>query len=78
MLKSSKHQAQAQQLVKYLTGKNGQQILSDSKALEYSIASDVPANPALKPLGELDPPAIDVATLNGPKVVELMQQAGLL
>ncbi len=78
VLKSSKHQAQAQQLVKYLTGKNGQQILSDSKALEYSIASDVPANPALKPLGELDPPAIDVATLNGPKVVELMQQAGLL
>ncbi|MFC0862990.1 iron ABC transporter substrate-binding protein [Sphaerimonospora cavernae] len=78
VLKSSKHQAQAQQLVKYLTGENGQRILSDSKALEYSIASDVPANPALKPLSELDPPAIDVATLNGPKVVELMQQAGLL
>lgn len=78
VLKSSKHPEQAQQLVKYLTGKNGQQILSDSKALEYSIASGVPANPALKPLDELDPPTIDIATLNGPKVVELMQQAGLL
>ncbi|WP_433500110.1 iron ABC transporter substrate-binding protein [Sphaerimonospora sp. CA-214678] len=78
VLKSSKRPEQAQQLVKYLTSKNGQQILSDSTALEYSIASDVPANPALKPLDELDPPAIDVAALNGPKVVELMQQAGLL
>ncbi|GLX01230.1 iron ABC transporter substrate-binding protein [Microtetraspora sp. NBRC 16547] len=78
VLKSSKHPEQAQQLVKYLTGKNGQQILSASTALEYSIASDVPANPVLKPLSELDPPSVDVSTLNGPKVVELMQQAGLL
>ncbi|HEY0449595.1 iron ABC transporter substrate-binding protein [Actinophytocola sp.] len=78
VLKVSKHQADAQKLVRYLTSKKGQEILSASTALEYSIASDVPANPALKPLAELDPPTIDVAKLNGPKVVELMQNAGLL
>ena len=78
VLKSSKNPENAQKLVKYLTSKGGQQILSDSDAMEYAIASDVPANKALKPLAELDPPTVDVAKLNGPKVVELMQGAGLL
>jgi iron(III) transport system substrate-binding protein len=76
--KASKHQAEAQQLVKYLTGKRGQQVLSDSNAMEYSIASGVPANARLKPLNELGAPTIDPAKLNGPQVVELMQQQGLL
>jgi iron(III) transport system substrate-binding protein len=78
VLKSSKHQAEAQRLVKYLTGKNGQKILADSNALEYSISADVPTNPKLKPLSELSPPNVDISKLNGPRVVELMQQAGLL
>ncbi|WP_191242486.1 iron ABC transporter substrate-binding protein [Amycolatopsis deserti] len=78
VLKSGKNQAQAQQFVRYLTGPGGQRILADSKALEYSIASGVPSNPRLKPLAELDPPAVDVSKLNGPKVVELMQKAGLI
>jgi iron(III) transport system substrate-binding protein len=78
VLKSSKHRAEAQRLVKYLTGKNGQKILADSNALEYSISADVPTNPKLKPLSELSPPAVDISKLNGPRVVELMQQAGLL
>ncbi|MFG2042985.1 iron ABC transporter substrate-binding protein [Dactylosporangium sp. NPDC048998] len=78
VLKASKHQDQAQQLVKYLTGKNGQQILAEGKSGEYSISADVPTNAKLKPLSELSPPELDVAKLNGPKVVELMQQAGLL
>ncbi|MEU9885802.1 iron ABC transporter substrate-binding protein [Sphaerisporangium sp. NPDC051011] len=78
VLKSSKHPAEAQALVKFLTGKNGQQVLADSDALEYSISSEVPTNPKLKPLGELSPPDIELSALNGPKVIELMQQAGLL
>ena len=78
VLKVSDQQEEAQRLLRYLTGKEGQRILSDSTALEYSIASDVPANEALKPLDELDPPVVDVAKLNGPKVVTLMQEAGLL
>jgi iron(III) transport system substrate-binding protein len=78
VLKSSKNQAQAQQFVKYLTGKNGQQILADSNAFEYAIGKDVTPNAKLKPLDEVDPPVVDVAKLNGPKVVELMQQSGLI
>lgn len=78
VLASSKQQDKAQQLVKYLTGKAGQQILADSNALEYPIGSGVAPNKRLKPFGELDPPVIDPATLNGAKVVELMRNAGLL
>jgi iron(III) transport system substrate-binding protein len=78
VVKASDDQENAQKLVKYLTSKAGQQIMSDGGALEYSIASDVPANPKLKPLAELDAPKVDLAKLNGPKVVELMQDAGLL
>jgi iron(III) transport system substrate-binding protein len=78
VLKSSKHPKEAQQLVAYLTGARGQQMLSDSTALEYSIASDVPSNPKLKPLSELSPPDVDLSALNGPEVIALMQQAGLL
>jgi iron(III) transport system substrate-binding protein len=78
VVKAGKNQAQAQQLVRYLTAKSGQQILADSTALEYAIGKDVTPNPKLKPLGELDPPAVDVAKLNGPLVVEMMQSAGLI
>jgi iron(III) transport system substrate-binding protein len=78
VLKASKHQAEAQQFVKYLTGKDGQKILAEGKSGEYSISAEVGTNAKLKPLSELRPPELDVAKLNGPKVVELMQQAGLL
>ena len=78
VIKSSKHQAEAQQLVKYLNSAAGQTVLADSKALEYPIGNGATANKALKPLSELSPPTVDLTTLNGPKVVELMQQAGLL
>jgi iron(III) transport system substrate-binding protein len=78
VIKSSKHQSEAQQLVRYLNGPAGQKVLADSKALEYPIGNGAAANPALKPLSELDPPTVEVASLNGPKVVGLMQQAGLL
>lgn len=78
VLRSSEKQAQAQQLVKYLNGAAGQKVLADSSALEYPIGNGASANKALKPLSELSPPTVDLSTLNGPKVVELMQQAGLL
>ena len=78
VIKSSKNQAEAQQLVKYLNGPAGQKVLADSKALEYPIGNGAAANKVLKPLGELSPPTVDLATLNGPKVVSLMQTVGLL
>jgi iron(III) transport system substrate-binding protein len=78
VLKSGKHQADAQKLVNYLTSKDGQQALVDSSALEYPVGNGIAANKALKPLSELDPPTIDIGVLNGAQVVTLMQQAGLL
>jgi len=78
VVKASKHQKEAQELVKYLTGKDGQKILADSGAMEYAIADGATNNAALKPLADLGQPTVDPAKLNGPRVVELMQQAGLL
>jgi iron(III) transport system substrate-binding protein len=78
VLASTEHPAEAQQLVRFLTGKGGQQVLSDSTALEYTLNPDVPANKALKPLAELDAPEVDVTQLNSEKVVTMMQDAGIL
>jgi iron(III) transport system substrate-binding protein len=78
VLKSSKHAEDAQKLVNYLTGKEGQEALVASNALEYPVGNGIAANQALKPLSELDPPTIDIGVLNGAQVVTLMQQAGLL
>jgi iron(III) transport system substrate-binding protein len=78
VLASSKHAAEAQRLVKFLTGKEGQQVLADSSALEYTVGSGVPANKVLKPLAELDAPAVDVTKLNSQTVVTMMQDAGIL
>jgi iron(III) transport system substrate-binding protein len=78
VLTSSKHAADAQKLVNYLTGEQGQQALVSSNALEYPVGNGIAANSELKPLSELDPPTVDLSTLNGPRVVQLMQQAGLL
>jgi iron(III) transport system substrate-binding protein len=77
-LKASKHPREAQALLRYLTGADGQRVLAESTALEYPVGAGVPANAALPPLSELDPPDVDLSTLNGPQVIELMQQAGLL
>lgn len=79
MLKSSKNPNEAQALLRYLTGKAGQQVLADGKfSLEYTINPEVPLNAKLKPLSELSIPDVDIARLNGPQVIDLMQQAGLL
>ena len=77
VLASSSKQADAQKFLAFVTSKTGQQVVADT-VYEYPIGSDVPGNPALKPIGELQPPTIDPASLNGPEVTELMTQAGLL
>jgi iron(III) transport system substrate-binding protein len=78
VLKSSSKPAEAQQFVKFLAGPGGQRVLADTEAFEYTVGEGTSSNPALKPMSELEPPDVDIATLNGPKIVELMRQAGLL
>ncbi len=78
VIKASDDKENAQKFVEYLTSVDGQKILAESTAMEYSINPDAAPNKQLKPIDELDAPAIDLTSLNGPKVVDLMQKAGLL
>ena len=78
VLASSEHQSDAQRFVEFLTSTDGQQAMADSYALEYPLNPEATLDPAVKPFDELEPPEIDPASLNGPKVTELMTEAGLL
>ncbi len=77
VLANGEHGADAQEFVEFLTGPEGQAIVSESYALEY------PLNPAvdirsIPPLAELDAPEVDVSELDSEQVFALMQDADLL
>ncbi|HCM9617711.1 TPA: iron ABC transporter substrate-binding protein [Enterobacter cloacae subsp. cloacae] len=78
VLASSKHKAQAQAFIKYITGKEGQESLRTNNAFEYAVGVNTASNPKLVPLNDLDAPKVEPSTLNSKKVIELMTQAGLL
>ena len=78
VLASSDKQTNAQKFVNFLAGVDGQQAIADSYALEYPLNPEVSLDPPVKPFEELEPPRIDVATLNSEPVTELMQEEGLL
>ena len=78
VLASSKHKAQAQAFIKYITGKEGQESLRTNNAFEYAVGVNAASNPKLVPLNDLDSPKVEPSTLNSKKVIELMTQAGLL
>jgi iron(III) transport system substrate-binding protein len=78
VLESSNKKNEAQQFIKFITGKAGQEVLEKGTSFEYPVGSDVPANPALPPLDSLQAPAVDPSTLNAQQVTDLMTKAGLL
>lgn len=78
VLASSKHKAQAQAFIKYITGKEGQESLRTNNAFEYAVGVNAASNPKLVPLKDLDAPKVEPSTLNSKKVIELMTRAGLL
>ena len=78
VLKASKNKADAQKFVDFLVSKSGQEALANSYALEYPLNPSVSLDEPIPPLSEIEPPSVDVTKLNGPKVIELMQEAGLL
>ena len=78
VLKSSENDKDAQRFVDYLVSKEGQAVIADSYALEYTLNPEYDLGRNVKPLAELEPPDVDVSELNGPKVVEMMQEAGFL
>jgi iron(III) transport system substrate-binding protein len=79
ILKSSKHQAAAQQFVAFMTGEAGQTVLAHSESFEYPLHPGVDANSELTPLAQLQPTAFTPADLGtGLDAKTLLQQAGLL
>lgn len=78
ILASSKHPQQAQEFVKWITGKQGQEILRTNTAFEYAVGVGAASNPKLVPLKDLAAPKVEPSKLNSKKVVELMTEAGLL
>jgi iron(III) transport system substrate-binding protein len=78
VLESSNKKNEAQQFIKFITGKAGQEVLEKGTSFEYPVGSDVPANPVLPPLNSLQAPAVDPSTLNAQQVTDLMTKAGLL
>ncbi len=79
VLKSSKHQADAQRLLAFLVSAQGQEIIAHSISFEYPIASGVTTAQPETPFGELQPNPITVADLgDGQTAIALLQQVGLL
>jgi iron(III) transport system substrate-binding protein len=78
VLASSDKQDDAQRFVNFLASTEGQQAIADSYALEYPLNPEVSLDPPVKPFDELEPPQIDVSTLNSETVIDMMQDAGLL
>jgi iron(III) transport system substrate-binding protein len=79
ILKSSKHQAEAQKFLDFITSEEGQRILANSESFEYPIHQGVAANPDLTPLSQLQPTSFTPAELGtGLDAKKLLQEAGLI
>jgi iron(III) transport system substrate-binding protein len=79
ILKSSSHQAAAQQFVAFLTSAQGQQIIARSDSFEYPINSGVTTAKPETPFDQLQPNPITIAELGtGAEAIKLLQEAQLL
>ena len=78
VLTSSKRAARAQQLVAFLAGRKGQEVLAKSNDLQYAINQDVASSSALRPLSALQPPTVPLSELDGQKVLAAFRRVGIL
>lgn len=80
ILKSSKHQKEAQEFLAFLVSKQAQEMLGKSDVdFEYPLRPGVPPNKALRPFNELQPPAIKASDLGDDQEAgQLLQEAGLI
>lgn len=83
VLKSSKHQAEAQKFLAFLVSKQGEHILADSsnaeQSFEYPLGSGVTTSAPETPFAQLQPNSITIADLgDGSTAISLLRQAGLL
>jgi iron(III) transport system substrate-binding protein len=79
ILKSSKHQADAQRFLEFLVSSQGQHIIATSSSYEYPIASGVTTAQPETPFDQLKPYPLSIAQLgNGLAAINLLREAGLL
>jgi iron(III) transport system substrate-binding protein len=80
VLKSSKHQDEAQKFLAYIVSKPAQEALAKSDIVyEYPLVAGVAANPALKPFSELQPPSLSITQLGDDREpARMLRDAGLL
>jgi iron(III) transport system substrate-binding protein len=80
VLKSSKHQAQAQKFLAFLVSREAQVALGLSDVdFEYPLAPGVAPNKLLAPFASLQPPALAASALGDDQEAgTLLQQAGLI
>jgi iron(III) transport system substrate-binding protein len=79
ILKSSRHEADAQRFLAFLVSKQGQEIIAHSISFEYPIASGVSTTAPETPLDQLQPNPITTAELgDGSTAIALLRKAGLL
>ncbi len=77
VLASSTRKADAQRLVAFLAGPQGEQILAHSASFEYPLATGVAADPRLAPFSSLAPTTVDLNLLgDGHLAKTMLQQAG--
>ncbi len=79
ILKSSKHQADAQKFLAFLASAKGQQVMADGDSFEYPIAAGVSPADNQPPLSSLQPYPMTMGDLgNGAAALKLLQEAQML
>ncbi len=79
ILKSSRHQAQAQAFLAFLVSKQGQEIIAHSISYEYPLDDGVQTAAPETPFAQLQPYPISIAELgDGSTAIDLLSKAGLL
>jgi iron(III) transport system substrate-binding protein len=79
VLKSSKHQAAAQEFLNFMTSEAGQSVLAHGVSFEYPLKPGVAANPELPPLSSYQPNSFSPADLGTGEIAkQLLQEAGLI
>ncbi len=83
VLKSSKHQAAAQEFLAFLVSQQGQEIIAraagNEQSYEYPLADGVTTSAPETPFNQLQPYPITIADLgDGSAAIALLHQAGLL
>jgi iron(III) transport system substrate-binding protein len=79
VLRSSRHQAEAQKFLAFLVSKAGEEIIAHSHSYEYPLGSGVVTAQPLEPFADLEPVPLTVTQLgDGSSAIALLHEAQLL